>query len=134
MVLDGHLLTHKQGQQQQTAAGGRQQAASRWADPAQQQKTEGCRLLPCTLAWSLNLVVPSWAVFLAISALLAVSPMRSIMPPTLEASVGARSNSLNLRLLLPVLSTSTLPRPCKAMVRPDAAASEGVAGVLADLI
>jgi hypothetical protein len=33
-----------------------------------------------------------------------------------EASAGARSNSLNFRELLPAFNTSTLPKPLNAML------------------
>jgi hypothetical protein len=42
----------------------------------------------------------------------------SCSPPTVEASAGARSNSLNFKELLPAFNTSTLPRPCNAILLP----------------
>lgn len=81
---------------------------------SQEHKTAAAGL--AALAWSVNFVVPFADDFLAIRALFAVSPIRSIMPPTVEARAGARSNSLNLRLLLPAFSTSTLPNPCNVMM------------------
>jgi hypothetical protein len=71
-------------------------------------------LLPPPWPLLLALLLAGTLAALAISALLATSPMRSIMPPThvVSAPPGARSNSLNLSELLPAFSTSTRPRPC----------------------